>query len=265
MTERPFSLSEITDLVDIAERAAIEAGHYLLEKIGQARIKAHKALRDDLLDVDLEAERILMGKFHSETPHLGILSEEAGFERRHDQYWIIDPLDGSANFQHGSPLFAIAITLVAHEQTQAGVIYLPTSNEMFTAMKQHGAYLNKIPIAVSQVATLSQAIIHFGDFTKADDPQVSREGLRDFSQLVTKAQRIRMIGTAATDLAYVACGRADALANSSTHPWDIEAGKLLVQEAGGQTTTLQRGHNKPLTIYSNYFIHQTLKELLAQK
>jgi myo-inositol-1(or 4)-monophosphatase len=255
--------AELAKLVEIAKKSAIEAGRYLLEKTGQARVQGQKSSRDGLLDADIEAERILIERFRTQTPHIGILSEEAGFEGRHDQYWVIDPLDGSANFQHGSFLFAIAIALIVDEQTQAGIIYVPTSNEMFTALKEHGAYLNGKRIAVSQVATLKQALLHFGDFTKADDPQVSKEGLKDFSQLVTKAQRIRMIGTAAIDLASVACGRAEALVNSSTHPWDIEAGKLLVQEAGGQTTILQRYQSKPLSIYSNTLLHQTIKDLLT--
>jgi len=260
--ENTLSTPTLASCVEIAEKAAIEAGVYLLEKVGQSTVKAQKSSRDELLDADIEAERILIERFHTETPHIGVLSEEAGFEGSHDQYWIIDPLDGSANFQHGSPLFAIAIALIIHGQVQAGVIYLPTSNEMFTAIKQHGAYLNGKRIAVSQVATFRQAVIHFGDFTKADDPQSSKEGLIDFSRLVTEAQRIRMIGTAAMDLAYVACGKAEALVNSSTHPWDIEAGKLLVQEAGGQTTTLQHDRSKPLTIYSNAVLHQTIKDIL---
>jgi myo-inositol-1(or 4)-monophosphatase len=262
MTESTVSTAELASLVEIAEKAAIEAGKYLLEKIGRAVVKSKKSSRDELLDVDIEAERILLERFHAETPHIGILSEEAGFEGRDDQYWIIDPLDGSANFQHGNSLFAIAIALVVHEQTQAGLIYLPTSNEMFTALKEQGAYLNRKRIAVSEVTTLQQALLHFGDFTKADDSQVSQEGLKDFSRLVTEVQRVRMIGTAALDLASVACGRAEALVHSSTHPWDIEAGKLLVQEAGGQITVLQGNRSKPLIIYSNTLLHQMIKDVL---
>jgi len=231
MTESALPKAELVSFVEIAVKAATEAGRYLLDKVGRVEVKGQKSSRDELLDMDIEAESILIERFHTETPDMGILSEEAGFEGRHDQYWIIDPLDGSANFQHGSHLFAIAIALTIHEQTQAGVIYLPILNEMFTAIRQHGAYLNGKRIAVSQVATLKQAFIHFGDFTKADDPETSQEGLKDFSHLVIEAQRIRMIGTAAIDLASVACGRAEALVNSSTHAWDIEAGKLLVREA----------------------------------
>jgi len=265
MTERVLPPAELAGFVAIAEKAAIEAGQYLLGKIGQAEVKAQKSSRDELLDADLEAERILIERLHTATPHMGIFSEEAGFAGRRDQYWLIDPLDGSANFQHGNPLFAITIALILHEQTEAGIIYLPTSNEMFTAVKLQGAYLNGKRISVSHIATLKRALLLFGDFTKADDPQMSQEGLKDFTRLVTETHRVRMIGSAAIDLAAVACGRADALVNSGTHPWDIEAGKLLVQEAGGEATTLQSNRSKPLTIYSNALLHQMLHNILVQE
>ena len=218
-------------------------------------------MRDDLLDVDLETKRIIITKLHKETPDIGILSEEAGYRGREDQYWIIDPLDGSTNFQHSSPMFAVAIALTMNKATIAGIIYLPTSNEMFVAIQHHGAYLNGHQIQVSQTATLGNAIVHVGDFTKDGDPQASNKGLQDFSRLVIQVRRVRMIGTAVTDFAYVSCGRAEALINHASHPWDIEAGKLLLIEDGGKVTTLQRHNSKPVTIYSNNALHQAIKEL----
>ena len=145
--------------------------------------------------------------------------------------------------------------------TVGGVIYLPTRDELFTAIRHQGAFLNKNHIEVSQIAAMSEAIIHVGDFMKENDARTRSEGLQDFSHLAKQARRIRMIGTAATDLAYLACGRADALVNHAAKPWDVEAGKLLVLEAGGETTTLQR-NSKPLAIYSNKALHQTVKNLL---
>ena len=114
---------------------------------------------------------------------------------------------------------------------------------------------------MSAVATLHEAIIHFGDFTKENDLEIIKEGLEDFSKVAKHTQRIRMIGTAATDLAYVACGRADALINYATAYWDIEAGKLLLLEAGGAVSTIQRYDTKPLSIYSNKNIHHVVKRL----
>jgi len=262
MTKTTLDLSDIPNVLKIAEAAARDAGSYLIEQLGNATVKYQKSLRDDLLDVDLEAENIIITRLNKEAPYLGVLSEEAGNGGRQDQHWIIDPLDGSTNFQHSNPTFAVAIALAVSQTTIAGVIYLPTSNEMFTAIQNQGAYLNGQQINVSQTATLGNAIIHIGDFTKENDPQTSDEGLKDFSKLVTQIRRVRMIGTAAADLAYVSCGRAEALINHATHPWDIEAGKLLLLEAGGKVTTLERQNGKPVTIYSNNFLHQAIKELL---
>jgi myo-inositol-1(or 4)-monophosphatase len=250
------------DLLKIAEDAAREAGNYLIRFSGRAKIKHQKSPKDDLLDADLEAEHLLLTTLRRETPHIGILSEEAGYEGGQDQYWIIDPLDGSANFQHGSPIFAITVALAINTKTIAGIIYLPTSREMFTTIQGQGAYLNGQQIRVSQTATLNEAIIHMGDFTKENDSETSTKGLKDFSKLANQARRVRMLGTAATDLAYVSCGRADALINYASSPWDVEAGKLLLLEAGGRVTTRKSPRGKPLSIYSNQTIHETIQKLL---
>ena len=259
--KEPQTTISIPEIVKIAEDAAREAGAYLLQKLGTAKVEYRKSLRDDVLDADLQAEQLIVTRLHKDLPHIGILSEEAGQEGAYDHYWIIDPLDGSANFQHGSPLFGIAMALVTHQTTQIGIIYLPTRDEMFIGIHGQGAYLNKTRITVSAVATLQEAIIHVGDFTKEGNLEIINEGLEDFSKLAKHIQRIRMIGTAATDLAYVACGRADALINYATASWDIEAGKLLLLEAGGKVCTIQRQNTKPVSIYSNTNIHRSVKKL----
>ncbi|HLG61375.1 MAG TPA: inositol monophosphatase family protein [Ktedonosporobacter sp.] len=253
---------DIPAIVKIAEGAAREAGAYLLQKLGAAKVEHRKSLRDDVLDADLQAEQLIVTRLRKELPHIGMLSEESGQEGEYDHYWIIDPLDGSANFQHGSPLFGIAIALVTQQTPHIGVIYLPTRDEMFLAIQGQGAYLNNTRITVSEVAMLNEAIIHVGDFTKEGNLEIINEGLEDFSKLAKHTQRVRMIGTAAADLAYVACGRADALINYATTPWDIEAGKLLLLEAGGTVSTIQRPAVKPLSIYSNKHLHHIVKRLL---
>jgi len=233
-----------------------------LQKLGTAKVEYRKDLRDDVLDANLHEEQLIVTRLRKALPLIGIHSEEAGQEEGFDHYWVIDPLDGSANFQHGSPLFGIALALVTQQTTQLGMIYLPTSDEMFLAIRGQGAYLNNARITVSAVATLQEAIIHVGDFTKEGHPEIINEGLNDFSKIAEHTQRIRMIGTAATDLAYIACGRADALINYATASWDIEVGKLLLLEAGGKVSTIQRHTIKPVSIYSNIPIHNVVKELL---
>lgn len=256
--------TNFSNILQIAETAAKEAGIYLLQKLGSAKIEYQKALHDDLLDADLEAERIILTRLQKETPEIGILSEEAGQKEAYKNYWIVDPLDGSANFQHGSPLFGVAIALVVDEITIGGVIYLPARNEMFTALKGQGAFLNGQPIHVSSTATLEKSIVHIGDFAKGHDTTAIYEQVKDITELATRIYRMRMIGTAATDLTYVACGRADLLVNHATTLWDIEAGKLILLEAGGKATA-RRIDNRTLAIYSNGIVHQEAEDLLFSK
>jgi myo-inositol-1(or 4)-monophosphatase len=256
------TIVDIPKLLETAEAAAYEAGNYLIKKLGQAKVKDQKSSRDDLLDTDLEAENIILTRLRKDTPDIGILSEEAGVEGNQETYWITDPLDGSANFQHGSPTFAIAIALVIEQVTVGSIIYLPTRNEMFTAIQNQGAYLNKEPISVSTIAHLEEAITHVGDIMKEGNPTITEARTEDITKLLMHARRIRMIGTAATDLAYVACGRADILVNHAADPWDIEAGKLLVIEAGGKATTKPHHIQGVLSIYSNGIIHSKVENLL---
>jgi myo-inositol-1(or 4)-monophosphatase len=252
----------LPETLKIAKAAVYKAGNYLVQNLGQAQVANQKSSRDDLLDADLEAENIILTILRKETPELGILSEEAGFEGNRSQYWIIDPLDGSANFQHGNPTFAIAIALVVEQTTTGSIIYLPTNDEMFVAIHNQGAYLNKTPISVSKTTRLDNAIVHVGDIMKEGNPKLTQDRIEDLSKLLMQSKRVRMIGTAAADLAYVACGRADLLVNHSSNPWDIEAGKLLLLEAGGKVITKLSKNNEGLSIYSNKFLHQEVENLL---
>lgn len=238
-------------LVEIAENAARQAGAYLIGKRGSTKIAWQKSTKDELIDADLEAERIILSKLREQAPEIGTFSEEAGCEGNQRGYWIIDPLDGSANFQHGSPLFGIALALVINQQTVASVIYHPTCNEMFTAIQGQGAYLNNTRISTSQTSTLEKAIVHVGDIMKENDPELIQQRLEDISELFLRAGRVRLVGSAAIDLAYVACGRADMLVNHAIDAWDVEAGRLLVLEAGGKVVSRQRGGREMFSIYSN--------------
>lgn len=259
----PLSMSEVPALIKIAEEAVQESGRYLLEHMGRAQVQYRKAHKDDLLDVDLGSEKIILSLLQKKAPHIGILSEEAGVIGGQDQYWVIDPVDGSANYQHGSPTFGIAIALVANQETVGGVIAIPTQNEVFTVVQGQGAFLNGAKISVSGVETLDSALVHVGDLSSTRDPRIVAEGLRDFATITTNVHRTRMIGSTVTELAYVACGKADALVSRTSNPWDIEAGKLLIREAGGKVTTIIDGRTRPLNIYSNGIFHEILHDLLA--
>ncbi|EFH82734.1 inositol monophosphatase family protein [Ktedonobacter racemifer] len=262
MTNEILTISDVPELLKIAESATREAGSYLLERLGQAKVKHTKGYKDELLDVDLGSERIILAQLQKEAPHVGILSEEAGIIGRQDQYWTIDPVDGSANFQHGSPLFAISIALVVNQTTLGGVVYIPTRDELFTAICGQGAYLNGRRIHVSDNASLQKALVYAGDLSSARDPQIVEQGLKIFAKLFAHVHRTRILGTTVTELAYLACGRADAFVSRTANPWDVEAGRLLLAESGGKTTVITNNANKPLFIYSNGLIQEELNLLL---
>jgi len=151
-----------------------------------------------------------------------------------------------------------------NETTVGGVIHLPAQNETFTAPKGQGAFLNGQRIHVSSTKTLAKSIVHTGDFAKDNNTAAIHAQAKDIAELAPRIYRMRMIGTAATDLAYLACGRADLLVNHTTTPWDIEAGKLILLEAGGKAT-IKRINNRIVSIYSNSVVHQEIEDLLYSK
>ena len=255
--------TDFSQEVRIAELAARQAGDYLVGKLGSARVEYQKAPRDDMLDVDLEAERIILSLLRKHFPTYGILSEEAGKERGDSPHcWIVDPLDGSANFQHGSSIFAVSIALTVQGKTVAGVIYLPVRNEMFTAILGQGAMLNGQPIYSSQQRKVEESLIHVGEFERHGN-EVNREQIRELTIVADSARRIRMTGTSCTDLVWIACGRADALIMHGGNPWDVKAGRVILEEAGGRVSFRIYESGNVLTIYTNAPIHQELANLLG--
>lgn len=251
-------------LIKIAQAAAYDAGSHLMSKQNMAQVLYKKAPRDDLLDADLEAEEILLNKLRTDFPDFSILSEETAQDNKHAPFqWVIDPLDGSANFQHGNPMFAVSIGLLSNNRAILGAIYLPLYNEMFTAIQGYGAMLNGHTIVVSNTSEIEDAVIHIGDFAKSGNSRDNIVRIVNMERLAHRVSRIRMIGSAAADLAYIACGRADGLVMYSNHPWDIEAGRLILSEAGGSARTLLGQTNEPIFIYSNGYIHQLIVQSLS--
>ena len=249
----------LTQALTIAQEAAYEAGAFLRQKQGHEKVLYKKTRKDGLLDADIEAEKIIIDKLKTHFPHYDILSEETSGQSTQSPYqWIVDPLDGSFNFHHHSPVYGVSIGLRVHNRIAVAVVYLPYYDEMFTAMRSKGAYLNREPIAVSSVVDLDEACVHVGDFTKDYNPEENQIRLKDIAHLANTVGRVRMIGTAATDLAYIACGRAEALVVHNALPWDIEMGALLITEAGGQVDFYHHPNGKGLTICSNSHIHEAL-------
>ena len=192
-----------------------------------------KAANDFVTEIDRAAEEAIVEVLRETYPEHGILAEESGQSgRAESEYqWIIDPLDGTTNFIHGFPQYAVSIALARNGAPEHAVVFDPTRNELFVASKGTGAYLNDRRIRVSRRTRLGEALVGTG-FPFREFDKVERY-LATFRELTQKTAGLRRPGAAALDLAYVACGRLDAFWESGLQPWDMAAGVLLIQEAGG--------------------------------
>jgi len=199
-----------------------------------------KGLNDLVSYVDKQAEKQLVKNLSKILPEAGFTTEEDTINTKGEVFdWIIDPLDGTTNFIHGIPTYSISIALYEHGVPVIGVVYEINRGEMFSAYKGGGAFLNNKPIHVSKRASLSESLLATGfpyyQFEK--QPQY----MQLFSTLMQKCHGLRRIGSAAVDLAYVACGRFDAFFEYNLNPWDVAAGAFIVQEAGGQIMNFSGG------------------------
>jgi len=195
-----------------------------------------KSPNDFVTEVDRAAEAAIIDVLRDAYPQHGILAEESGQTGEGEYQWIIDPLDGTTNFIHGFPQYAISIALARNGVLEQAVVFDPTRNELFTASKGTGAYLNERRIRVSKRIRLSESLIGTGfPFREFDHLDAYLAMFRDLTQ---RTAGIRRPGAAALDLAYVACGRLDGFWEMGLQPWDMAAGVLLIQEAGGLVSDL---------------------------
>ena len=201
-----------------------------------------KSLNSLVTYVDKTAEALLVKELANILPESVFLTEENTIEQKSGVYrWIIDPLDGTTNFIHQVPVYAISIALQKNEEIILGVVYELNRNEMFTAIKGAGAFLNDIPIGVKNNLLLSDALIATG-FPYYDFQQLDNY-VRTLRFLMENTRGIRRLGSAAVDLCYTACGRFDAFFEYSLSPWDVAAGGLILQEAGGMVKDFSGGDN----------------------
>ena len=220
----------INNAIDIIR----DAGTYLRneqKKLRQNDIE-QKGVHDFVSYVDKTSEKFLVENLQKIFPQASFIVEENTIKQeKSDYYWIIDPLDGTTNFIHNFSPFAISVALMHKNEIIAGIVYEVGNNEMFYAIKEKGSYLNNKKIKVGKAGKLSESIIATGfpyyDYSKLDGFMNALE------YFVKYTHGVRRFGTAATDLAYIACGRFDAYFEYSLHAWDVAAGSLLVQEAGG--------------------------------
>ena len=196
-----------------------------------------KAANDYVSEVDRDAEKAIVDTLHRAYPDHAILAEEGGASGESEYQWIIDPLDGTTNFLHGFPQYAVSIALRHRGVVTQAVIYDPSRNDLFTASRGRGAFLNDTRIRVSKRLRLQSALVATGfPFRQFDHVDAYLGMLRDMMQ---KTSGVRRPGAAALDLAYVACGRIDAFWELGLSPWDMAAGALLITEAGGLVGDLE--------------------------
>ncbi|HYG05815.1 MAG TPA: inositol monophosphatase family protein [Stenotrophomonas sp.] len=223
--------------VTVMVKAARIAGNVLLRNINklEALNVVQKGRMDYASEVDADAEKVIVKELKRAYPDYGVLGEEGGVQGTSGRYmWVIDPLDGTSNYLRGFPHYCVSIALVENGEPLDAVIFDPLRNELFTASRGAGAVLNDRRIRVSDRKDLAGAMIHTG-FPPRERARVSSQ-LKCVDALLTQAEDIRRTGSAALDLAYVACGRADAYFEAGVKAWDIAAGVLLVREAGGRVS-----------------------------
>jgi len=223
-----------------------------------------KGLNDLVSYVDKTAEKQLVRNLAKLIPGAGFTTEEETINSRGEVYnWIIDPLDGTTNFIHGIPTYAISVALYEHDQPVIGVVYEINRGEMFFTYKGGAAYLNNKEIQVSTRTSLSDSLLATGFPYYQFDKQAQYMQL--FSEMMQKCHGLRRIGSAATDLAYVACGRFDAFFEYNLNAWDVAAGAYLVQQAGGNIMNFSGGEEfleKREILASNGLIHEDILAIM---
>lgn len=220
-------------MLNIATRAARAAGDLIvrhLDRLDQLSVTS-KDRNDFVSGVDRQAEDAIIRVLRKAYPKHSILAEESGSHPGDDFQWVIDPLDGTTNFLHGFPQFAVSIALLHKGRLEQGVVYDPLRQEMFTATRGAGAMLNNRRLRVSSRTSLTGALLGTGFPYK--DHQHLDAYLGMFKDLIQETAGVRRPGSAALDLAYVAAGRLDGFWEIGLRPWDLAAGALLIQEAGG--------------------------------
>lgn len=260
--------SDLT-LLDTAITLATAAGEVLLKGAGVSHSADHKGASTDLVtEYDRRAEDLIVAGLRARYPHHRILAEEGGEHQqgadRLGPCWIVDPLDGTTNFAHGLPFFAVSIACAVADETRVGVVLAPVLGWRFVAVRGGGARLNGQPIAVSKTASLDRAMLSTG--FPYDRRTSAENNLAQFVAFKRRAQGIRRFGSAALDLSLVAAGRFDGYWEMKLKPWDIAAGLLLCEEAGaalsdwrGGAVNLYRGE----VLATNGPLHQPMLDVLA--
>lgn len=253
-------------LINVMTAAARKAARGLVRDFGEVEHLqvSMKGTSDFVSSADLKAEKVLRNELRKARPDFGFLLEEGGeIDAGKPQRWIIDPLDGTTNFIHGIPHFAISIAVERDGEVIAGVVYNPLTDEMFATEKGGGTFLNERRLRVSARRKLEDAVLATGipHRGRGDHPNY----LKQLQAVMAATAGVRRFGAASLDLAFVSAGRCDGFWETGLAPWDIAAGVLMVREAGGYVSEIAGGHNYMVSgdiLAANDHLHLPLGSLL---
>lgn len=259
---------ERDQLKRVALEAARRAADILQERARSGFQVEHKAAVNLVTDADRQSEQAIVGELVRAFPDHETLAEERGLSSttRSPYRWVIDPLDGTTNFAHGFPAYCVSIGLEYHGSPILGIVLDPTRNECFVAERGRGATLNDRPIRVSGTGALTDALLVTG--FAYDIRESPENNLDHFARFSLRAQGVRRMGAAALDLCYVACGRFDGYWELKLKPWDMAAGVVILEEAGGRVTDFRGG---AFSIYgreivaSNGPLHEEMLKVLSAR
>lgn len=250
--------------IDCAVKLAKEAGSLQLQRLQTTHQIEYKGEINLVTEVDRLCEKLITDEIHRVFPEHDILSEEGGGLRRNSSYkWIVDPLDGTTNFAHRYPLFCVSIALEYKGEVILGCVYEPNRNQLFTAEKGKGSFLNGTKLSVSKINQVDKSLLATGFAYNVRE--AAQNNLNHFKNMILTAQAVRRDGVAAIDLCYVACGYYDGFWELNLFPWDVAAGLLIVREANGMVTNFS---GAPFSIYdkeilaTNRLIHREMVKIL---
>lgn len=218
------------------ERLARQAGTILRAGYAQEHQVDYKGTIDLVTEIDRQSEEFLLGEIRKDFPNHHILAEESGGTRGDGHQWYIDPLDGTVNYAHHIPIFCVSIAYASNGTLSLAAVYDPMRDEMFTAARGQGAYLNGRALNVSSISDLQKSLLVTGFPYDIHNPEINN--LKNFTHFAPITQGVRRLGSAALDLCYVAAGRFDGFWEMALQPWDVAAGGLICEEAGARITNV---------------------------
>jgi myo-inositol-1(or 4)-monophosphatase len=244
------------ELLDVCEKAARAAGGHALKNLHRREEIAQRFDHDVKLVMDSECQRIAEAVIHTYFPDHAVLGEEGSTVKAHAFEWIIDPIDGTANYMRDFPYWCCSIAVRCDSEVLAGCVFVPVLNECYTAAADDPALCNGVPIHASNVPTLGKAVF-FAGLTKDIDPR----SLTFFSDMAPCVSKIRMLGSAAIDICHIACGRSDGYFEAGLYIWDVAAAGLIAERAGAVCTAWPRNEEHGVRfLCTNHSIHAAARE-----